>query len=131
MRINTYLALTNREARLEQNIIHVVLLINGEQIITAHQQFHVGIGEHELVIIVVDISRHAMLIVFDVGIIETTHIFALDQLRRLPIGIAVSHAITQVMNIIVNVVKVDDQTVVTVHQQHRRDVHIACQAHLE
>jgi hypothetical protein len=35
------------------------------------------------------------------------------------------------MYIIIDVIKVDDKVVITIHHQHRWNVHIAGQAHLE
>ena len=78
-----------------------------------------------------DISRLARGIVQNVTIVEAAHILALDQLRWLPVGIAVSDAVAQIVNIIIQIVKVHDQPVVAIHHEHRRDIHIALEAHFE
>ena len=39
--------------------------------------------------------------------------------------------VTQVVDIIVDVVKIDDEAVIAVHHQHRRDIHVARQTDLE
>ena len=78
--IDAYVPFTYRETGLEQDIVGIVLLIHAEQIVTADQKLHVGVGQHELVIIVVDIGCLARGIVIDVGIVEAAHILALDQL---------------------------------------------------
>ena len=129
--IDAYFPFAHRETGLEKDIAGIVLLIHAEQIVTADQKLHIGIGQHELVIIVVDIGCLAWGIVIDVGIIKAAHILALDQLRRLPIGIAVSDAVAQIVNVIIDIVEVNYQEIITVHHEHRRDVHVACQAHLE
>ena len=131
LRKDAHLALTHRESRLEQDLAGVILLIDTEQIVAAHQKLHVAIRQRELVVVIVDVSGLTRCIVVDIGIIEAAHILALDQLRRLPVGIAMGDAVTQIVHVIVQIVEVDQQTVVAVHHQHRRDVHIAGQTHLE
>ena len=73
----------------------------------------------------------ALGIIIDVGIVKARHIITLGQLGGLPVGIAMRHTVAQVMHIIVQVIKVDQQVVITVHHEHRGEVHIAGKAHLE
>ena len=78
-RKDSHCPLTYREACLEEDCRRVILLINAEQVITADQQLHVTVGQRELIIIVVDIGRLALLIIINVGIVEATDILALHQ----------------------------------------------------
>ena len=131
LRIDTHLALADRETGLEQDFIRVILFIDREQIVAANKQFHIRIGQDKLIIVIMDKRCLALLIVIDIGIVKTAHIFALDQLRRLPIGIAMSDTVPEVMHVIIKIIKFNEQLVITAHHIHRRDVHIARQAHFE
>ena len=48
----------------------------------------------------------------DVGLIETAHKFAVNQSRRLPVGIAVRDAVAQIVRIVVNQVEVHIQLLI-------------------
>ena len=124
-------ALANRKTCLEQDIIGVVLLIYREQIVATNQELHVFIGQRELVVVIVDKGRPAGRIVINIDIIEATHIFTLEQLRRLPIGVAVGNTVAQIMDAVVQIIEVDHEVVIAAHHEYRRDVHIVGKAHLE
>ena len=77
------------------------------------------------------IGRLALGIVIDVGIVKTRNILALDQLRRLPVGITMGHTVAQVVHIIIQIIKIDKQSLVPSHHEDWRDVHVVGKTHLE
>ena len=106
--------LAHAEAGLKQHRFGVVLLVNAQQIVARFQNLHLLVRKGEIVVKIVCHSAFALDEIGDVGLIKPAHIFVLQQLRRLPIGITVSDAIAQIVGIVGEHIEVHIQLFVAV-----------------
>ena len=129
--IDSHCVLTHRESRLEQHIVGVVLTVYLEQIVAALGDNEIIVGNAEVVVEIMHKRRLAGLVVLDVGLVESVNIFALHQLRGLPVGIAVRNAVSQVLYFEVKIIEVYVEHIVAPHHIDGREIHVAHWRYLE
>ena len=96
--INSHCVFTHREACLEQYVIGVVLTIYLEHVVSTLGNNEIIIWNTEIIIKIMHKSCLARLVVLDIGLIKTVDILTLHKLWGLPVGIAVRHAVAQILD---------------------------------
>ena len=123
--------LAHHEACREQHGVGVVLLIDAKHIVATFCQLEILVGNREIVVEIVCKRGFALLVVVDVGLVKSLHILALDQHRGAPQGVAMRHAVAQVVHVVVQQVEIHVDAVVAIHHYHRWRIHVAHGRHLE
>ena len=115
----------------ETRVVGVVLTVYLEQIVATLGDNEIIVGNAKVVVEIMHKRCLAGFVVLDVGLVEAVDIFALHQLRGLPVGIAVRNAVSQVLYFEVEIVEVYVEHIVTPQHIDGREIHVAHWRYLE